>query len=521
MLQRFLQLKRQRIRELIAVRRILTERTCRDLDAHLHLKVVALIHCGILLNILINTIIILLLQCEFRFQFRCNRGVIQIDGILRFPGIHRRRIHFVCRLHCDLIVMAAVAVVGLAHVVAVSLIHEDGAGDIGEGNGHFRDSALDGTRNNGQRIVAYRLHDADGLVVGSSVFIIGDHIAGDGFVSRIFALGEVGKAHGIHIGAQRLQAQALRDLRLRDARIMLAERDERDVPIGVGVPVERTVAGVMVDVDDVAQCLVGLEVLFAFLVAKLLLCHGQQGLVPVIAQADAVFFPVVVGLHVGAIVRKARQRVRVFGDGAGQHLLIARLGVVMEHRLGNGLAAAVVRHRRGGVGIFQRRNAVIVCRRTIREHLALFVAADQLFLGLRLNGVAVVRVGVLLKAAEEVTCIGIDRAGFIVGMFFLAAGQFLVLNKHGLVAVRRVVVHLRFGLLRFRLFRLGFRFFRGRLRVHGKGGVRVFRLAFLITADQLLGITVVGMDVLFHAAAIFVVGGQRRAHLMQPPADRE
>ena len=302
---------------------------------------------------------------------------------------------------------------------------------------------------------------------------------------------------------------------------MLAERDERDVPIGVGVPVERTVAGVMVDVDDVAQCLVGLEVLFAFLVAKLLLCHGQQGLVPVIAQADAVFFPVVVGLHVGAIVRKARQRVRVFGDGAGQHLLIARLGVVMEHRLGNGLAAAVVRHRRGGVGIFQRRNAVIVCRRTIREHLALFVAADQLFLGLRLNGVAVVRVGVLLKAAEEVTCIGIDRAGFIVGMFFLAAGQFLVLNKHGLVAVRRVVVHLRFGLLRFRLFRLGFRFFRGRLRVHGTGGVRVFRLAFLITADQLLGITVVGMDVLFHAAAIFVVGGQRRAHLMQPPADRE
>ena len=64
---------------------------------------------------------------------------------------------------------------------------------------------------------------------------------------------------------------------------MLAERDERDVPIGVGVPVERTVAGVMVDIDDVAQCLVGLEVLFAFLVAKLLLCHGQQGLVPVIA----------------------------------------------------------------------------------------------------------------------------------------------------------------------------------------------------------------------------------------------
>lgn len=127
--------------------------------------------------------------------------------------------------------------------------------------------------------------------------------------------------------------------------------------------------------------------------------------------------------------------------------------------------------------------------------------------------------GVFLIAAEEVTCIGIDRAGFIVGMFFLAAGQFLVLNKHGLVAVRRVVVHLRFGL--FRLFRLGFRFFRGRLRVHGKGGVRVFRLAFLVTADQLLGITFVGVDVLLHAAAIFVVGGQRRAHLMQPPADRE
>ena len=301
---------------------------------------------------------------------------------------------------------------------------------------------------------------------------------------------------------------------------MLAERDERDVPIGVGVPVERTVAGVMVDVDDVAQCLVGLEVLFAFLVAKLLLCHGQQGLVPVIAQADAVFLPVVVGLHVGAIVRKARQRVRVFGDGASQHLLVARLGVVMEHRLGNGLAAAVLSHRRGGVGIFQRRNAVLRCR-TVREHLALFVAADQLFLGLRLGGEAVVRVGVLLIAAEEVTCIGIDRAGNIVGMFFLAAGQFLVLNKHGLVAVRRVVVHLRFGLFRLRLFRLGFRFFRGRLRVHGKGGVRVFRLAFLVTADQLLGITFVGMDVLLHAAAIFVVGGQRRAHLMQPPADRE
>ena len=301
---------------------------------------------------------------------------------------------------------------------------------------------------------------------------------------------------------------------------MLAERDERDVPIGVGVPIERAVAGVMVDVDDVAQCLVGLEVLFAFLVAQLLLCHGQQGLVPVIAQADAVFFPVVVGLHVGAVVRKARQRVRVFGDGAGQHLFVARLGVVMEHRLRNGLAAAVLRHRRGGVGIFQRRNAVLVCR-TVRDHLALFVAADQLFLGLRLGGVAVVRVGVFLKAAEEVPCIGIDRAGFIVGMFFLAAGQFLVLNKHGLVAVRRVVVHLRLDLFRLRLFRLGFRFFRGRLRVHGKGGVRVFRLAFLVTADQLLGITVVGVDVLLHAAAIFAVGGQRRAHLMQPPADRE
>lgn len=106
-------------------------------------------------------------------------------------------------------------------------------------------------------------------------------------------------------------------------------------------------------------------------------------------------------------------------------------------------------------------------------------------------------------------------------MFFFAAGQFLVLNKHGLVAVRRVVVHLRFDLFRLRLFRLGFRLFRGRLRVHGKGGVRVFRLAFLVTADQLLGITVVGVDVLLHAAAIFVVGGQRRAHLMQPPADRE
>lgn len=84
---------------------------------------------------------------------------------------HRHCAHFICRLHCDLIVMAAVAVIGFAHVVAVSLIHEDGAGDIGEGNGHFRDSALDGTRNNGQRIVAYRLHDADGLVVGSSVLL--------------------------------------------------------------------------------------------------------------------------------------------------------------------------------------------------------------------------------------------------------------------------------------------------------------------------------------------------------------
>lgn len=129
--------------------------------------------------------------------------------------------------------------------------------------------------------------------------------------------------------------------------------------------------------------------------------------------------------------------------------------------------------------------------------------------------------GVLLIAAEEVPCIGINRAGIIVGMFFLAAGQFLVLNKHSLVAVRRVVVHLRFGLFRLQLFRLGFRFFRGRLRVHGKGGVRVFRLAFLVTADQLLGIAFVGVDVLLHAAAIFVVGGQRRAHLMQPPADRE
>ena len=128
---------------------------------------------------------------------------------------------------------------------------------------------------------------------------------------------------------------------------------------------------------------------------------------------------------------------------------------------------------------------------------------------------------VFLIAAEEFTCIGIDRAGFIVGMFLLAAGQLLVLNKHGLVAVRRVVVHLRLGLFRLQLFRLGFRLFRGRLRVHGKGGVRLFRLSFLVTADQLLGITVVGVDVLLHAAAIFVVGGQRRAHLMQPPADRE
>lgn len=193
--QRFFQLKRQSILELIAVFLILTERTCRGLDAHNHPKVVALIHCVTLLNRLIKIIAILLLQFEVRLQFLCNRVVIQIDGILRFPGSRRRHCaHFICRLHCDLIVIAAVAVVGLAHVVVVSLIHEDGAGDIGEGNGHFRDSALDGTRNNGQRIVAYRLHDADGLVVGSSVFIIGDHIAGDGFVSGLFALGEVGKA---------------------------------------------------------------------------------------------------------------------------------------------------------------------------------------------------------------------------------------------------------------------------------------------------------------------------------------
>ena len=323
------------------------------------------------------------------------------------------------------------------------------------------------------------------------------------------ALGVHQVAGGAQVAAQGQHTGALRDGRLRDARVVQAVGKEHHVPAAVGVAVPLAVAGVVADGHAVVG--VQFKVFLALLVAQLALRHGEQVFRPQAGKGGVgLGQPFGFVFYIGQRVGQAVHSVVMLLQAAGQHFLIAVVGVVVDGCLD---------HRAHDYGLrghrcLKRRHSR-VGRVQLLHQLAVFQAAHQFIIG----GVAAVVVDVLKLFADQAAVLGV-KAVVAMDVLLLETGQSL----HFLIAVVGVLMRhidvLRFG----RKQRNAVVFC-----VHAKalvkrsavieGGVPVLGLAFLITADQHFGVAVRRVRVLLLVA--LVLRGGRNAIAVQLPVHEQ
>ena len=258
-----------------------------------------------------------------------------------------------------------------------------------------------------------------------------------------------------------------------------------------------------------AVCGVDLEVFLALLVAQLGLCHAEQVLVPVAGHHGLGVggLPLFGGLNVGGGVAQAGYGVVMLRQGAGKHFLVAGVSVVVVDGL-HGVHRRLQCHRLGHS--HSRQLGALGGLHHLLHKLALFQSTGQLVLG----GIAVFIVGMLKFLADQGAVLGVE-AVVTVDVLFLHAGQGLHLG----VAVLGVLVGHKLD-LRLQCQRRGL-FLNGGLAGGSSGGhlVRIFKLAFLVTAGEHLGVAIRGVGVLLLAA--LVLRGHRDAHAMQLPVDEQ
>ena len=336
------------------------------------------------------------------------------------------------------------------------------------------------------------------------VLIINNDVAHIGGAAVLAVQQPVHVAHGT---AQGKHAGLLRDSALGDTGVLQAVREEHHVPLAVGVAVGLTVAGVVAQGHAVRG--VDLKVFLALLVAQLGLCHAEQVLVPVAGHHGLVVggLPLLGGLNVGGGVAQAGYGVVMLRQGAGKHFLVAGVGVVVVDGL-HGVHRRLQCHRLGHG--HSRQLGALGGLHHLLHKLALFQSTGQLVLG----GIAAFVVGMLKFVADQAAVLRVE-AVVIVDVLFFHAGQSLHLG----VAVVGVLMGHKLD-LRLQRQRHGFSL-NGGLAGRSSGGhlVRIFKLAFLVTADEHLGVAICGVGVLLLAA--LVLRGHRDAHAMQLPVDEQ
>ena len=295
-----------------------------------------------------------------------------------------------------------------------------------------------------------------------------------------------------------------------DLGVLQAVGEEHHVPLAVGVAVGLTVAGIVAQGHAVRR--VDLEVFLALLVAQLGLCHAEQVLVPLAGDhgIGVGSLPLLGGLKVGGGIAQAGYGVVMLRQGAGEHFLVAGIGVVVVdglysvyHRLQRHRLCHRHSHQLGGLGGLHY----------LLHKLALFQAACQLVLG----GVAAFVVGMLIFFADQGAVLRVE-AVVAVGVLFFHAGQGLHLD----VAVGGVLVghklDLRLKLQRHDLV-LGAALGRAGGSLCSGDLVRIFKLALRVAADQHLVVAVCRVGVL-HLMAL-VLRGHRDANAVQLPVDEQ
>ena len=349
--------------------------------------------------------------------------------------------------------------------------------------------------------------------------VIEHDIAGQNLLHIGSILQPVGAAQ---VAAQSLRSGALGHHGLRHARVVQAVRQEHHVPCAVRVAVPLAVAAVVAHGHTVIG--VKLEIFLALLIAQLTLCHGEQVFVPHAGQGRAGLVQPV-GFIFKAIQRIGQAVYCVMmlfqaADGVGGVVRrIAGVGVVVHgafgHRRDHNRPCSCHRGLEHGHGV--------VIRVQLFDQLAFFKAANQLLLGLVLDGIAAVVVGMFKFVADQAAVLGVE-AVIRMDMLFFKAGEHRHFGGHFFVAVGGVLMRHPDVL---RLCRLQRDF---RLRIHAEAiigdGVRirladrpVLRLTFFIAADKHLGVAVGCMGVLFQPA--LVVGGLRNTVAVQLPVDEQ
>ena len=337
------------------------------------------------------------------------------------------------------------------------------------------------------------------------VLIINNDVA---HIGRTAVLAVQQPFHVAHGAAQGKHAGLLRDGTLGDTGVLQAVREEHHVPLAVGVAVGLTVAGVVAQGHAVRG--VDLKVFLALLVAQLGFCHADQILGPVAGDHGLGVggLPLLGGLKVGGGVAQAGYGVLMLRQGAGEHFLVAGVGVVVV----DGLHGVHHRCQRHGLGHSHRcQLGALGGLHYLLHKLAVLQAAGQLVLG----GIAAFVVGMLKFIADQAAVLGVE-AVVTVDVLFLHAGQGLHLG----VAVVGVLVGHKLD-LRLQRQRRGL-FLNGGLAGRSSGGghlVRIFKLAFLVTAGEHLGVAIRRVGVLLLAA--LVLRGHRDAHAMQLPVDEQ
>ena len=255
--------------------------------------------------------------------------------------------------------------VGAVHRLCGGLLRVGGVGDIGEIRGIEGGHVLGGSGGIQRSsagflefcaVLALSVH-AELVVqivrctVGAAVhshgagdvLIINNDVAHIGGAAVLAVQQPVHVAHGT---AQGKHAGLLRDSALGDTGVLQAVREEHHVPLAVGVAVGLTVAGVVAQGHAVRG--VDLKVFLALLVAQLGLRHADQILGPVAGHHGLGVggLPLLGGLKVGGGVAQAGNGVVVLRQGAGEHFLVAGIGMVVV----DGLHGVHHRCQRHGLG---------------------------------------------------------------------------------------------------------------------------------------------------------------------------